>query len=101
MSRGLSFPRYPRESEYLIPGLEGFFLLPARPLELIGSSVAPDSRNLGGVRHEPGTEILLDVKLRAASPQFDGQTAHKLQATDQGHEVDPFGGRLLRDHDRR
>src|SRR5262249_26847984 len=52
--------------------------------------------NRGGQPRECGAEVLFDVKLRAASPQSDGQAAHDVQAEDPGPEADPRRRRLLR-----
>src|SRR5438552_17841797 len=45
---------------------------------------------------ERGTEVLLDVKLRAASRQSDAQAAGHVQATDPRSEADSVEGWLLR-----
>jgi hypothetical protein len=56
---------------------------------------------LRGDSHERGIEVLLDVKLRAASPQSDGQVAGDLQAKDPRTQVSPIGRRLFRANPRR
>ena len=55
-----------------------------------------------GDSHEPGAEVLLDVKLRATSPQSDGQAADDLQAKDPAElHINPVGRRLFRADRRR
>src|SRR2546423_1557680 len=46
--------------------------------------------------HERGTQVLLDVRLRAQGRQFDEQALGRVQAKDQGTEADPRRRRLLR-----
>src|SRR4051794_20232650 len=66
---------------------------PAPPPTITEEDRRPDRK---GARHERGVEILLDVKLRAASPQSDGQVALDVQAENPRPEADPGRRRLLR-----
>ena len=49
-----------------------------------------------GDGHARGIEILLDVRLRAKSRQFDEQAPHGIQTTHPRYEADPRRRRLLR-----
>src|SRR4051794_11329703 len=60
-----------------------------------------DSQSTGKeANHEPGAEVLLDVKLRAASRQFGEQAAEYVQAKDSESQAHSGQRRLLRDHRR-
>ena len=54
------------------------------------------THQLKEVGHESGTQILLHVKLRTASRQFDAQAVGHVQTANQGNEIDPVERRVFR-----
>src|SRR5262245_7030829 len=60
--------------------------------------IVTEAAGRSGMRDDDasGTEVLLDVRLRAAGRQVGGETAADVQATDPRPEAEPGGGRRLR-----
>jgi hypothetical protein len=79
------------EQSWKLPGGQ-----PMGRTNLLGIIREGNLHSIQGDRHALGTQVLLDVKLRTASRQFDGEAAQRIQTEDRRPQAHPGWWRMFR-----